>query len=57
MQPKYRIEQNHTGSRCLWFVRLARTGKVLSHHADKADAERAAQRYIMEDRDFAMEGR
>ncbi len=54
-RPKYRIEQDNTGSRTLWLVKVARTGKVLSHHADRGEAQETAQRYVAEDRDFAME--
>jgi hypothetical protein len=52
---KYKIEQDHSGSRSLWLVKQGR--KVLSQHEFKDDAERTAQRYVAEDRDFAMEGR
>lgn len=56
-KPKYKIEQDNGGERALWLVKLARTGKVLSHHADPSEANMTAQRYVAEDRDFAMEGR
>lgn len=52
---KYRIEQCNKGERTLWVVKSR--GKVLSHHQYKDAAERTVQRYLMEDRDFAMEGR
>jgi hypothetical protein len=52
---KYRIEQDNSGLRTLWVVK--ERGKVVSHHEFKADAERAVQRYISEDRDFEVEGR
>ncbi len=55
--PRYKIEQDNTGSRTLWLIKLARTGKVPSHHASPDEAHLTAQRYVADDRDFAMEGR
>lgn len=52
---KYRIEQDNQGLRTLWLVRQGR--KVLSHHVSSDEAHATVQRYIAEDRDFAMEGR
>lgn len=57
VKPKYKIEQDNTGSRTLFLVKMARTGKVLSHHVDAGEANLTAQRYVAEDRDLAMEGR
>ena len=51
---KYRIEQNNQGQRTIWVVKQGR--KVLSHHQYRDEAQDAAQRYVAEDRDFAMEG-
>ena len=55
-KPRYKIEQDNAGNRTLWVVKLARTGKVLSHHVDAGEANLTAQRYVAEDRDLALEG-
>lgn len=49
---KYSIIQDNQGERTLWLVKQGR--KVLSHHIDASEANRTVQRYINEDRDFAM---
>ena len=49
-KPKYKIVQDNHGERTLWFVKLVRNGEILSHHVDQASAEKAAQRYVSEDR-------
>lgn len=49
MKPKYTVTQDNTEARTLWVVKLTRTGKVLSHHEFKDEAEHTAQRYVAED--------
>ena len=51
---KYRIEQDNQGAQTLWVIKSGR--KVLSHHVSSAEAHETVQRYIAEDRDFAVEG-
>jgi ABC-type ATPase with predicted acetyltransferase domain len=52
---RYSIEQDNEGFQTLWVVKSGR--KILSHHESKGDAERAVQRYIVEDRYAVIEGR
>jgi hypothetical protein len=50
---KYRIVQSNDGAQTLWVIKSR--SKVLSHHTSSAEAHETVQRYIAEDRDFAIE--